>query len=241
VSDAAGSDRAPLRASTGGQAGDAARWLWLGRVPFAAAVEAQEAIRGDVLGGRGPETLLLLEHDPVITLGRRAASAHLLASPAELGRRGIAVARASRGGDITYHGPGQLVGYPIVRLSPERGVVGHLRAMADGLCAVLARHGVTAAWRRETPGLWIAGGDRAADQKICAFGVHVHRRVAIHGFALNLTVDLEAFRLIVPCGLAGTAVTSVEAITGRAPRVQDVAAEVAAAFSGSFGRPFVPA
>jgi len=216
--------------------------MWLGRVPFAAAVELQEAIRADVLHGRGPETLLLLEHDPVVTLGRRAEPAHLLASEAELARRGIAVARASRGGDVTYHGPGQLVGYPIVRLRPDGGVTGHLRAMADGLAAVLSRQGVTAEWRREAPGLWITSGAASAATsgaaKICAFGVHVHRRVAIHGFALNLTVDLEAFRLIVPCGLADTTVTSLQAITGRSPPIEEMAADVAQAFSRTFDRPF---
>src|SRR6185369_2610929 len=129
-------------------------------------------------------------HEPVITLGRRASAADLLAPADELRRRGIAVHQASRGGAVTYHGPGQLVGYPIVRL--DRGVTGHLRAMADGLADVLAAHGVVAEWRRDAPGLWVMGDQRAsardqrasAGKKIAAFGVHVHHRVAIHGFAL---------------------------------------------------------
>jgi lipoate-protein ligase B len=211
------------------------RWRWLGRVPFGPTVETQERIREGVLRGTGPETLLLLEHDPVITMGRSAAPSHVLVAPGELERRGVAVHQASRGGDVTYHGPGQLVGYPIVRL--DRGVVGHLRAMADGLAAVLQRLGIAAEWRREAPGLWVrtAAGGAA---KICAFGVNVHRRVAIHGFALNVDLDLDAFGLIVPCGLAGAAVTSIGQLTGRAPPIRALAIDVASALSRSFGRAF---
>jgi lipoyl(octanoyl) transferase len=213
-------------------------------------VAAQERIRNEVLAGTSPETLLLLEHEPVITLGRSATPAHVLAAAGELERRGITVHRASRGGDVTYHGPGQLVGYPILRV--DRGVVGHLRAMADGLIAVLARLGVAAVWRREAPGLWVTDpprGERAgrapradADelgQKICAFGVHVHRRVAIHGFALNVAVDLDAFRMIVPCGLPDAEVTSIDRLVSTsAPSLEALAIEVAAALGDSFQRVF---
>jgi lipoyl(octanoyl) transferase len=221
-------------AVTAAPASAAARWRWLGRVPFGALAEEQETLRRQLLAGAGPETLLLLEHHPVITLGRSAPPAHVLAAADELQRRGVAVHRASRGGDVTYHGPGQLVGYPIVKL--ERGVVGHLGAMADGLIAVLAGLGITAEWRRQAPGLWVRGP--GGDAKICAFGVNVHRRVAIHGFALNVAVDLDAFRLIVPCGLAGAAVTSIAQLTGRAPPLEPLAVEVASALSRSFGRAF---
>ena len=156
-----------------------------------------------MLRGDGPETLLLCEHDPVVTLGRSAKPAHVLASPAELARRGVDVHAASRGGDVTYHGPGQLVGYPIVRL--RGGVIGHVTAMARAIAAVLAELGIDARWRRETPGLVGGGADGAHDRKICAFGVHVHRRVAIHGFALNVAGALDGFDVIVPCGLPGGA------------------------------------
>jgi lipoate-protein ligase B len=210
------------------------RWRWLGRVPFAATVETQERLRAGVIGGTAPETLLLLEHDPVITLGRSAAPAHVLAPPGELQRRGVTVHRTSRGGDVTYHGPGQLVGYPVVRL--DRGVVGHMRAMADGLAAVLARLGIAAEWRREAPGLWVRTA--AGDAKICAFGVNVHRRVAIHGFALNVDLDLDAFRLIVPCGLPDAPVTSIERLTGGAPPIHTLAIDVATALAASLGRAF---
>jgi lipoate-protein ligase B len=143
----------------------------------------------------------------------------------------------TRGGDVTYHGPGQLVGYPIVRL--DRGVIGHFRAMADGLIEVLARLGIAARWRREAPGLWVQG--EAGDAKVCAFGVNVHRRVAIHGFALNLNVDLDAFRLIVPCGISDGQVTSIDRLAARAPAMEALAIEVASAFDRSFQRTFVRA
>jgi lipoyl(octanoyl) transferase len=182
-------------------------------VPFEPTVALQERLRDDLLAARGPETLLLCEHEPVITLGRSALAANVLAPAAELARRGVAVHPASRGGDVTYHGPGQLVGYPILEL--RRGVVAHLEAMAAGLAALLAEMGITARWRRDAPGLWVDGaGAGGAPAKICAFGVHVRRRVAIHGFALNVTTDLDAFGLIVPCGLSGAAVTSIAALGG---------------------------
>ena len=217
--------------------GAPARWAWLGRVPFGPIVAVQEDLRRQLLAGTGGETLLLLEHHPVITLGRSAAPAHVLAAGSDLERRGISVHQASRGGDVTYHGPGQLVGYPVVRI--DRGVVGHLRAMADGLIDVLAGLGIAAAWRRETPGLWIRTD--SGDAKICSFGVNVHHRVAIHGFALNLTVDLDPFRLIVPCGLVGTVMTSIDRLTTRVPSIESLAHEVASAFGRSFRRSFTRA
>jgi lipoyl(octanoyl) transferase len=200
-------------------------WRWLGRVPFAETAALQEQLREDVLAGHAPETLLLCEHDPVITLGRSADAANVLTSAEELARRGVAVHAASRGGDVTYHGPGQLVGYPIVRL--RGGVVAHVEAMARGLTALLATFGIDARWRRDAPGLWIDRGEASPPAKICAFGVHVRRRVTIHGFALNVTTALDAFELIVPCGLAGTAVTSIAALTGEAPSVASLAPRAA--------------
>jgi len=214
-----------------------AGWRWLGRVPFAPTADLQEQLRRAVLEGHGRETLLLCEHDPVVTLGRSARPEHVLAPPAELERRGISVCRASRGGDVTYHGPGQLVGYPILRL--RGGVVGHLRAMAAGLSAVLAELGIAAAFRREAPGLWVERGGGQPPAKICAFGVNVHRRVAIHGFALNVTTALEAFDLIVPCGLRHAAVTSIAALT-LAPPLPALAARVAEMLGTAYGVTFDP-
>jgi lipoyl(octanoyl) transferase len=213
-----------------------AEWRWLGRVPFAETAELQERLREDVLAGRAPETLLLCEHDPVITLGRSARIEHVLAPLDDLARRGVAVHEASRGGDVTYHGPGQLVGYPIVRL--RGGLVAHLEAMARGLAALLAPFGIAAAWRRDAPGLWIDRGNGSPLAKICAFGVHVRHRVTIHGFALNVTTALDAFDLIVPCGLRGAAVTSIGALAGGAPAVEALAPRAAAALGDAFGVPF---
>jgi lipoyl(octanoyl) transferase len=209
-------------------------WHWLGRVGFADAVPLQERLRAAVIEGGGPETLLLLEHEPVITMGRSASAGNVLVNEADLARRGITLAPASRGGDVTYHGPGQLVGYPVVVL--RRGVRAHIEGMATALAEVLAELGVNAAYRREAPGLWLMG--EGAHQKICAFGVNVHRRVAIHGFALNLDPILEHFSLIVPCGIAGCPVTSVRARTGVAIRPADVAARVAAALGRHLGVDF---
>jgi lipoyl(octanoyl) transferase len=210
-------------------------WRWLGRAPFGETARAQERLRMAVADGSARETLLCCEHAPVVTLGRSARPAHLLASRAELARRGVAVETASRGGDVTYHGPGQLVGYPIVRL--RHGVVGHVTAMARAIAAVLAGFGVAADWRRETPGLWIGA------RKICAFGVHVRHGVAIHGFALNVGVDLSGFDLIVPCGLPWARPTSMALEMGEGPSVPTLAllaSRVARALGAELGIEFAP-
>lgn len=232
-------------------------WRWLGRVPFAATAREQERLRADILRGDAPETLLLCEHDPVVTLGRSADPAHVLFPRAELARRGVDLHVASRGGDVTYHGPGQLVGYPIVRL--RRGVLGHVTGMARAIAAVLGELGVDARWRRDTPGLWVGdagsasgsnsesgSGGRNSERgsKICAFGVHVHRRVAIHGFALNVGRALAGFDLIVPCGLPAARTTSIADVLGpgrSAPPLHVLAARVAGALGRELGVAFVPA
>jgi lipoyl(octanoyl) transferase len=198
-------------------------WHWLGRVPFDATAVLQEQWRSEILAERARETLLLLEHDPVITLGRSAAAGNVLYSESALASRGITVHRASRGGDVTYHGPGQLVGYPIVRL--RNGVRAHVEGMAVALTAVLAELGVVAKYRRDAPGLWVH--TPGFDAKICAFGVNVRHRITVHGFALNLDPDLDAFDLIVPCGLTGCRVTSVRAVLGTSPTPAELAARVA--------------
>jgi lipoyl(octanoyl) transferase len=220
-------------------------WRWLGRAPFVETAREQERLREDVLRGDAPETLLLCEHDPVVTLGRSANPAHVLAPPAELARRGVDLHVASRGGDVTYHGPGQLVGYPIVRL--RGGVVGHVTSMARAIASVLGELGIDARWRRETPGLWVesadGGDDRDRGAKICAFGVHVHRRVTIHGFALNVASSLDGFDLIVPCGLRAARTTSIARVigAGRAtPPLHVLASRVARALGRELGTTFVP-
>lgn len=205
------------------------RWAWLGRVPYGAAVAHMEARRARILAGDDAEALLLVEHPPVVTLGRRARAEHLLVSRAALAARGIAVADASRGGEVTYHGPGQLVAYPVVRL--DRGVVAHVGALAAAACAVAADFGVACAFDRARPGVWTPAG-----RKLAAIGVHVHRRVAIHGLALNVTTALDAFDLIVPCGEPGARATSIAAESGVHPTLSDVAARFAAAFARAAGR-----
>jgi lipoate-protein ligase B len=205
----------------------AAGWTWLGRIPFARAAALQESAREAVLAGAGPETLFLCEHDPVISLGRSARPEHVLLAPAELARRGIQLEEASRGGAVTYHGPGQLVGYPVFRL--RGGVLAHVQAMAGGIIAVLEQLGIRAEWQRERPGVWV-GPD-----KICAFGIHVRHRVAIHGFALNVDPAPEAWSAIVPCGLASAGVTSIARHIADPPPLPALAAAVAAAFERSFG------
>ena len=202
-------------------------WAWLGRVPYGQALRLQEQVRDQVAEGRAADTLLLLEHEPVITLGRSADSAHVLASPEDLRDRGISVIRTARGGDVTFHGPGQLVGYPIFRL--HRGVRTHVKAMVAAIVATLDTLGIASTWRESHPGVWV-GSD-----KICAVGIHVRRRVAMHGFALNVDTDLTAFRSIVPCGLHDAGVTSVAKLLGTTLGLESVAERLSQAFERSFG------
>jgi len=207
-----------------------AEWTWLGRMPYAKALRLQEQVRVQVADGKAADTLLLLEHEPVITLGRSANPSNVLASPEDLRDSGIAIVRTSRGGDVTFHGPGQLMGYPVFRL--QHGVRAHVKAMADGIVATLASLGIAAEWRESHPGVWV-GAD-----KICAVGVHVRRRVAMHGFALNVNTDLAAFRTIIPCGLRHAGVTSIAKLLGSACKpgeLETIARSLSHAFEQSFG------
>ena len=204
-----------------------AEWIWMGRVPYEPALVLQERIRDEVLAGDRRETLLLLEHPAVITLGRHANAAHILLPASNLRERGIEVSRSSRGGDVTFHGPGQLVGYPIFRL--RQGIRAHVQAMATSIVDWLADFGVAAEWRAETPGVWV-GAD-----KICAFGVHVRHRITTHGFALNLSTDLDGFSTIIPCGLPSAGVTSLTRLLGRAPSPESVARSLIRLFEKNFG------
>ena len=203
------------------------RWAWLGRRSYRPVWELMEETRRRVLAeGPGAERLFFVEHDPVITLGRSADARHVLAPG------GVEVVRTSRGGDVTYHGPGQLVVYPVVRLS--RGVVDHLETIAAALAAALAGAGVPGAvWRRDPAGLWLG------EAKIAACGVHVARRVAIHGFALNVGLEsLAGFARIVPCGLAAARVTCVAA-HATPPPLEALAHDVARTLARSRGRDLV--
>jgi lipoyl(octanoyl) transferase len=199
------------------------RWAWLGRVRYRPAWELQEALRAAIIDGRAEDTLLLLEHEPVITLGRSADRKNILVSSEELARRGVELVESSRGGDVTYHGPGQLVGYPIFKV---RGVVAHVEGMARALCEAVKP--IEARWRRDCPGVWVG------DDKLASFGVHIRKGVAIHGFALNVTTAPGAFSLIVPCGLSCTKMVSMASF-GDAPALEPLAARVAAAFAAQRG------
>jgi lipoyl(octanoyl) transferase len=208
--------------------GDAvAEWTWLGRVPYGRALQLQEQIRNEILAGRRRELLVMLEHPAVITLGRHADPAHVLLPIHALRARGIEVCRTSRGGDVTFHGPGQLVGYPIFRL--RGGVRAHMQAMATSIVEWLASLGLPAEWRASNPGVWLG------TEKICAFGVHVRHRIATHGFALNLATDLDGFSTIIPCGLSATGVTSLARQTGSAPPLEMAARSLIGLFERNFG------
>jgi lipoyl(octanoyl) transferase len=195
--------------------------LRLGRRDYTDTLALQERLRATVRDG-GAEWLLLVEHPPIITLGRGADEQHVLAPVAP-------VVRVSRGGDVTYHGPGQLVGYPILDLARHGADVHrYLRALESVLLAVAARFGVVATRRAGTTGIWIG------DDKLAAIGVGLRHWVSMHGFALNVA-DLRApFAAIVPCGLYGTGVTSLAEVLGHVPAWADVEAAVIAAFRSEF-------
>jgi len=170
----------------------------LGRVGYLDGWRLQEAVAARLAAG-GPERLLLLEHDPVYTIGRRGTLDHLTASPSELRAAGASVYRVDRGGDITYHGPGQLVGYPIVSLGDAPDVVAYVRAIEDGLRAALADFGIASRTIDGKTGVWVTLRD-GRDAKIAAIGVRVSRGVTRHGFALNVDTDLDGFARMIPCG-----------------------------------------
>jgi len=179
-----------------------------GRTSYADALAHQEALVAQRIAGEISDTLVFTEHDPVFTLGRRAgAEQHLIWGEAERAQRGIALAQTSRGGDITYHGPGQIVGYPIVSLDARRDLHSYLRFLEQVLINVVGALGLAANRRPGLTGIWIG------ERKVAAIGVAVKRWIAYHGFALNLAPDLTHFGGIVPCGIAPTqgSVTSVAA------------------------------
>jgi lipoyl(octanoyl) transferase len=196
-------------------------WQWLGRVGHADAVAEQERRRERLLAGdAAAAAVLLCEHDPVITLGRSADRGHVVAPADALTAAGVGVVDVSRGGDVTYHGPGQLMVYPVVRL--RRGVVAYLETVAGVLAEIAAALGVPdAAWRRDPAGLWLDG------RKLAACGLHVRRGVAIHGFALNVATPPSVWSLIVPCGLTTPVTSLAEARAARGLPPPPPVAEVA--------------
>ena len=209
------------------------RSSWLGRVDYLGGWRLQEAVATRVRGG-ADERLLLLEHDPVYTIGRRGTTDHLIAGPAELRRAGASVYRVDRGGDITYHGPGQLVGYPVIRLGEAPDLVSYVRAIERALVDALASYRVVARAERGKTGVWVDLPDTGIPAKIAAIGVRVSRGVTTHGFALNVRTDLAAFERMIPCGFAHE-VASLERL-GVSAETQDVADRAAAALADRLGR-----
>ncbi len=204
--------------------------LNLGQEPYQRAWRLQHALVQACREGRVEDTLMLLEHDPVITLGRGGDEKHILASPEKLAELGIRVQRVERGGDVTYHGPGQLVGYPILLLERYHlGVSDYMHALESVLVRTLGDLGLQAFCWPGIIGVWVAGA------KIAALGARVERGVTYHGFALNVNTDLEHFALIVPCGLVGKSVTSMQRELHRPVDMSLVREHVAHHFGQVFG------
>jgi len=197
----------------------------LGRVPYAQGLEQQAGLVAERQAGRIPDTLLLLEHDPVFTLGRNARAENVLLPEAALKAQGFEVFETGRGGDVTYHGPGQLVGYPILDLSPDRcDVHRYVRDLEEVMIRTCADYGLQAGRVAGMSGAWIG------EEKVGAIGVRIARWVTSHGFALNVATDLRHFRLIVPCGIADRGVTSIERVLGSPVPMRDVEDAVVRAF-----------
>jgi len=184
---------------------------WLGRQDYETAHALQKRLVAERADGTIPDQLLLLEHPAVLTLGRHSDPSHILASEEALAERGVAVHRVERGGEVTYHGPGQLVAYPIIAVA-QRGLLLRplVRALEAALVATCASFGVSAARRDGHPGCW-CDPEAAAPRKIGALGLRVERGVTYHGIALNVSVDLKDFELIDPCGMPGVVSTSIDA------------------------------
>ena len=225
--------------------------VYLGRVEYAAGLALQEQLVEARKQGQIGDTLLLLEHSPVLTLGRNSDRAHILASPEFLERRGVSVIETNRGGDVTYHGPGQLVGYPILDLrgfSPRLGAIDYVRRVEEVLIRTCAGFGIltrriagrTGVWTEppdniRTPGVPASG---VGEKKIAAIGIHISRAVTSHGFALNVAPDLRDFAWIVPCGIADRGVTSIEEQIDLRVHLTPSLEETANSVARHFGRVF---
>jgi lipoyl(octanoyl) transferase len=203
----------------------------LGRVRYADGLALQERLVGERKAGAIPDTLLLLEHDPVFTLGRNARHENVLVSGELLRARGFDVFEAGRGGDVTYHGPGQLVAYPILDLAPDRkDVHRYVRDLEEVMIRVCADYGLAAGRVEGRTGCWMG------DAKIGAIGVRLSRWVTSHGLAFNVNADLAPFGLIVPCGIRDKGVTSLERLLGRKVPLGEVMDRLTAHFSAVFER-----
>lgn len=204
---------------------------FLGRVAYADASRLQESLVARLRGGEGGEHLLFLEHPHVVTLGRGAERAHVLLDEATRAARGIGIHETGRGGDVTYHGPGQLVGYPIIDLRPDRcDIHGYVRDLEEVLIRTAADFGVRAGRVAGLTGIWVG------ERKLAAIGVRITRWITSHGFAFNVSTDLSYFDHIVPCGITGRGVTSLLAETGSAPELAEVGEAAARHFGEIYGR-----
>jgi lipoyl(octanoyl) transferase len=209
---------------------------YLGRLPYHQAWELQKTLVDQRLAGDIPDTLLLLEHDPVITLGRSGKRDSLLVDADELSRRGIELVHSDRGGDITWHGPGQIIGYAILDLRDgHRDVRRFVQGLEQTVIDTCAEHGLTAERLDGAPGVWLRDAPWG-DRKVAAIGARFTRWITHHGFALNVNPNLEGFRLIVPCGLHGKAVTSLEAELGHKVPMGAVMERLAHHFARVFER-----
>lgn len=211
--------------------------IWLGERDYQEVWDLQKEMAAQRFAGEIPDTLLLLEHPPTLTLGRAADPAHLLASPETLAREKVTVIESDRGGDITYHGPGQLVGYPIFNLqepphTPD--LHAYLRKIEEALIRALEAFGIKAGRFPGYTGVWV-GLDTPHPEKIAAIGIRASRWITMHGFALNVVPNLAHFDLIVPCGIQGYGVTSLSRLLGREVTVEEVRPPVIAAFAEVFG------
>jgi lipoyl(octanoyl) transferase len=210
----------------------------LGAVPYREALVLQQQLVEERRAGRVPDLLLLLEHPPVITLGVRGdgGRSHILATDERLAALGVQVSETGRGGDVTYHGPGQIVGYPILDLRPDRcDVHRYVRDLEDVMIHTCADYGVDAHRIGGLTGAWVG------DRKIGAIGVRISRWITSHGFAFNVNTDLDAFTLIVPCGIADRAVTSLKDLLRRPIPLDQVDDALARHFGAVFDRQVTPA
>jgi lipoyl(octanoyl) transferase len=209
----------------------------LGRVPYGEGLELQRRLVEARHAGQIGNTLVLLEHPPVLTLGRNASRANILATDEFLADRGVEVHEINRGGDVTYHGPGQLVGYPIFDLrsfTPRLGAVYFVRRIEEALIRACGDFGVMGARVKGRTGVWTMAGGNVLEKKIAAIGVHIARGITSHGFALNVTPDLRDFELIVPCGIGDREVTSLEREADPPPSMEAVRNAVARQFGRVF-------
>ncbi len=202
----------------------------LGLTDYREALELQRSIALRRTEGALSDTLLLLEHPHIYTLGRRARRSDVLLDDESLGRLGIAAYRVDRGGEVTYHGPGQLVGYPVLDLRPLGGVARYVRTLELVITETLLEYGLEPHRGRGPAGVWVGG------EKVAAIGVRVSRGITTHGFALNVGTDLSYFQHIVPCGVPGGAVTSMERLLGRAVPLGEVESRIAGHFGSLFNR-----